>query len=119
MVCAAVSARISPECIEKIYQVRLKPCVAETLDLNIIVDLVSAISECLQGTIIAEKGDMYNLDAWKIKSILGRDFKYPESLGERNSIELAHYISFAGRKLTIWQESEQEDDKVGVNANND
>jgi hypothetical protein len=115
MVCAAVSARISPECIEKIYQVRLKPCVAETLDLNIVVNLISAISECLRGTIIAEKGDMYNLDAWKVKSILGRDFKYPESLGERNSIELAHYISFAGRRLIM----EQEDEKVGVNAGNE
>lgn len=115
MVCAAVSARISPECIEKIYQVRLKSCVTETLDLNIAVNLISAVTECLQGTVIAERGDMYNLDAWKVNSILGRDFKYPESLGERNAIELAHHISFAGRKLVI----EHEDDKVGVNTINE
>ncbi len=104
MVCAAVSARISPECVEKIYHVRLKPCVTETLDLNIIVDLISVTSQCLRGTVIAEKGDMYNLDAWKVNSILGRSFKYPESLGERNAVELAHHISFAGRELIIEQE---------------
>jgi len=115
MVCAAVSARISPEYIEEIYQVRLKPCVAETLDLNIVVTLVSATSQCLHGTVIAEKGDMYNLDVWKVNSILGRDFKYPESLGERNAIELAHHISFAGRNLII----HLEDDKVGVDTNNE
>ena len=119
MVCAVVSARISPESIEKIYQVRLKPCVTEILDLNIVVNLVSATSKCLKGTIIAERGDMYNLDAWKINSILGRDFKYPESLGERNAIELAHHISFAGRKLIIEKEIGQEDDEVGVNTNNE
>lgn len=101
MVCAAVSARISPECIEKIYQVRLKPCITEALDLNIVVNLVSATTQYLRGTVIAEKGDMYNLDAWKVNSILGRDFKYPESLGERNVIELAHHVSFAGRKLIL------------------
>jgi hypothetical protein len=59
----------------------------------------NAAIQCLQGTVIAEKGDMYNLDAWRVGSILGRDFKYPESLGERTAIELAHHISFAGRKL--------------------
>jgi hypothetical protein len=101
MVCAAVLARISPECIEKIYQVRLKSCVAEILDLNSVVNLINAAIQCLQGTVIAEKGDMFNLDAWRVGSILGRDFKYPESLGERTAIELAHHVSFAGRKLII------------------
>lgn len=119
MVCAAVSARISPECIEKIYQVRLKPCVTETLDLNIVVNLISATTQCLQGTVIAERGDMYNLDVWKVNSILGRNFKYPESLGERNAIDLAHYISFAGRKLIIEKEVEKKNDKVGVNTFNE
>ena len=101
MVCAAVCVGISPEYIEKIHQVRLKPCVAEILDLNTVVNLINAATQCLQGTVIAEKGDMYNLDTWRVRSILGRDFKYPESLGERNAIELAHHISFAGRKLII------------------
>lgn len=119
MVCAAVSARISPECMEKIYQVRLKPCVAEALDLNIVVNLISAVTQCLHGTVIAERGDMYNLDVWKVNSILGRNFKYPESLGERNAIELAHHISFAGRKLIIDRKVDQEDDKVGVNTFNE
>lgn len=114
MVCAAVSARISPECIEKIYRVRLKPCVTESLDLNIIVDLVNAATQSLQGTVIAEKGDMYNVDSWRVSSILGRDFKYPESLGERNAIELAHHISFAGRKLIVDQLAAKHEEDVLV-----
>lgn len=101
MVCAAVSAMISPEFIEKIYQVRIKSCVADILDLNSVVNLINDAIQCLQGTVIAEKGDLYNLEAWRVRSILSRDFKYPESLGERTAIELAHHISFAGRKLIV------------------
>ena len=101
MVCAVVSARISPECIEKIYAVRLRPKVTEALNLNEVVDLISESILCLPGTVVAEKGDLYNLDAWKVESILGRGFKHPESLGERIAIELAHHISLAGRKLVI------------------
>jgi hypothetical protein len=101
MVCAAVSARISPEFIEKIHQVRIKPCVVDIPDLNSVVNLIGDAIQCLEGTVIAEKGDLYNQEAWRVGSILGRDFKYPESLGERTAIELAHHISFAGRKLIV------------------
>jgi len=101
MVCAVVSARISPECIEKIYTVRLRPRVTKALNLNEVVDLITDSIICLPGTVIAEKGDLYNLDIWKVESILGRGFKHPESLGERTAIELAHHISLAGRKLIL------------------
>jgi hypothetical protein len=101
MVCAAVSARISPEFIEKVHQVRLESYVVDILDLNSVVKIISDAIQCLQGIVVAEKGDLYNLEAWRVRSILGRGFKYPESLGERAAIELAHHISFAGRKLIV------------------
>ncbi len=101
MVCAAVSARISPECIEKIYSVRLMPHVSKSVDLNTVIDLIAAATLCLPGTVLAEPGDMYNQESWKICSILGREFKYPETLAERTAIELAHHISVAGRRLII------------------
>jgi len=101
MVCAAISARISPECIEKVHSVRLVPRVAVALNLDEVLDLISASVLPLPGMVIAEKGDLYNLDVWKVGSILGRDFKYPESLGERAAIEMAHHVSLAGRKLLI------------------
>lgn len=99
MVCAVVSARISPNFIEKIHSVRLIPRVAPVLDLNVIADLISDACLCLPGTIVAESGDFYNVEVWKAKSILGRDFKYPETIAERTAIELAHHISLAGRRL--------------------
>ena len=99
MVCAAVSARVSPECIERIHSVRIVPREADVVDLNGVADLIIDSAECLSGTIIAEKGDFYNLEVWRVRSILGREFKYPETLAERAAIELAHHISIAGRRL--------------------
>lgn len=101
MVCAAASARVSPECIEKIYSVRLVPRLTDSVDLNTITDLISAAALCLPGTVLAEPGDLYNQEVWRVSSILGREFKYPETLAERASIELAHHISVAGRRLII------------------
>jgi hypothetical protein len=99
MVCAAVSAKISPECIERIYDVRLCRRVETSLDINIVCDLITDSTRGLSGLLVAERGDLYNLERWRVESILGRRFKYPESLGERRAIELAHYISVAGRDL--------------------
>jgi hypothetical protein len=101
MVCAVVSARVSPNFIEKIHTVRLMPSAAEALDLNVVADLISDACVCLPGTIVAESGDFYNQEIWRVRSILGRDIKYPETIAERTSIEMAHHISVAGRRLII------------------
>jgi len=101
MVCAAVSARVSPECIEKIHSVRLIPKIAKTVDINTVADLINAAALCLPGKVVAEPGDLYNLETWRASSILGREFKYPETLAERTAVELAHHISLAGRRLII------------------
>jgi hypothetical protein len=101
MVCAVVYARVSPTFIEKINSVRQIPRVVGTLDINVVADFISDACMCLPGTIVCEPGDFYNLEIWRVKSILGRDFKYPETIAERTAIELAHHISVAGRKLII------------------
>jgi hypothetical protein len=103
MVCAVVFASVSPAFIERIYSVRILPRTVKALDLNTIADYIIEASMCLPGTVITEPGDFYNLEIWRVKSILGRDFKYPETIAERMAIELAHHISVAGRKLTTNQ----------------
>ena len=99
MVCAAVSARISPSFLERIDSVRLTARQAGSLDINLISDIIIEACIGLPGIIIAESGDLYNLEVWRVKSILGRDFKYPETLAERTAVELAHHNSLAGRRL--------------------
>jgi hypothetical protein len=99
MVCCALSARISPEYIEKVNFVRLVPKITDAINLSTITDLIQSSTINLPGIIVAEQGDLYNVDTWRIIGILGREVKYPESLGERAALEMAHHISLAGRKL--------------------
>jgi hypothetical protein len=106
MVCAVVSARISPNFIERVHSVRLIPRVAEALDINVVADFIGKACMCLPGIIVAESGDLYNMEIWRVKSILGRNFKYPETIAERTAIEMAHHISVAGRTLIMDSESE-------------
>lgn len=107
MICAAVSARISPNFIEKILCVRQIPRVASSLDINLIADLIAECCMCLPGIIVAESGDLYNMETWRVRSILGRDFKYPQTIAERSAIELAHHISIAGRRLILDEERQK------------
>ena len=101
MVSASVAARITPEGIEKTRRMRLVPLVAESVDMEVVIGLIEESVRGLSGVVLAEKGDLYNLERWRVESILGREFKYPESRGERRAMELAHHASFAGRRLFL------------------
>ena len=105
MVCAVVSASISPNFMERIHSVRLIPRETRTIDINVILDFLNESCMCLPGTIVAESGDLYNMEIWRVKSILGRDFKYPETIAERMAVEMAHHISIAGRRLVVDEKS--------------
>jgi hypothetical protein len=101
MVSASVVAEISPEGIERTKRIRLVPRVAESVVMEVVIGLIEDSVRGLSGVVLAEKGDLYNLERWRVESILGREFKYPESRGERRAMELAHHASFAGRKLVL------------------
>ncbi len=101
MVSASVAARISPEGIERTRRIRLVPLVAESVEMEVVIKLIEDSVRGLPGVVLAEKGDLYNLERWRVESILGREFKYPESRGERRAMELAHHASFAGRKMVL------------------
>jgi hypothetical protein len=101
MVSASVAARISPEGIERTRRIRLVPRVADSVDMEVVIDLMEESVRGLTGVVLAERGDLYNLERWRVESILGRGFKYPESRGERRAMELAHHASFAGRRLAL------------------
>ncbi len=101
MVSASVAARISPEGIERTRRIRLVPRVADSVDMEVVIDLMEESVRGLNGVVLAERGDLYNLERWRVESILGRGFQYPESRGERRAMELAHHASFAGRRLAL------------------
>ncbi len=104
MVCAAAALKISPSHIEKIKQVKIQPCWLQ--EAPRLVDIVQLIEETVSqldfgGTIVTEKGDMYNEPQWVPDSMFSLKFKYQESIGERRAIELAHHISLSARNLLL------------------
>ncbi|ABE53261.1 DUF2209 domain-containing protein [Methanococcoides burtonii] len=104
MVCAAVALEVSASHIESISQVAIKPFLSHdplaVLDIVRIIEVtVSEIA--FPGTIVVEKGDLYNQPEWLSKNMFSRDIKYQESLSEMLAIEFAHYVSLSSRKLLM------------------
>ena len=104
MVCAAVALTVSANHIEKVKQIKIQPLwLKRAHSLLDIVQLIEDTADQLpfEGTIVAEKGDMYNRPIWVLESMFSRPFKYQESIAERRAIELAHHISLSARNLLI------------------
>ncbi|NPE28103.1 DUF2209 domain-containing protein [Methanococcoides sp. SA1] len=104
MVCAAVALKVSASHIESISQVAIKPFLSpDPLAVLDIVHIIEAtVSEiAFPGTIIVEKGDLYNQPEWLSKDMFSRDIKYQESLSEMLAIEFAHHVSLSSRKLLM------------------
>lgn len=104
MVCAAVALTVSADHLEKVKQVKILPIwLKRAPGLLDIVQLIEDTANQLsfEGTIVAEKGDMYNQPLWVPESMFSRVFKYQESMAERRAIELAHHISLSARNLLI------------------
>ncbi len=104
MVCAAVTLTVSANHIEKIKQIKIQPLwLKRAPSLLDIVQLIEDTADQLsfEGTIVTEKGDMYNRPIWVLESMFSRAFKYQESIAERRAIELVHHISLSARNLLI------------------
>jgi hypothetical protein len=104
MVCAAAALTVSAIHIEKVKQIKiLSLWLKRAPSLLDIVQLIEDTADQLsfEGTIVAEKGDMYNKPTWVTESMFSRAFKYQESIAERRSIELVHHISLSARNLLI------------------
>ena len=79
MVCAAVALEVSASHIESISQIAIKPFLSH--DPPAVLDIVSIIEVTVSeidfpGSIIVEKGDLYNRPEWMSKKMFSRDVKY-------------------------------------------
>ena len=104
MVCAAVLLKVSPNTIESISQIAVRPFMTSSPPQ--IADVVSMIETTVSeihhpGTIVLEKGDLYNQPEWLSKNMFSRPFKYQESIAERLAIDIAHHVSLSSRRLLI------------------
>jgi hypothetical protein len=104
MVCAAAALAVSASHIEKIKQIKIQPLwMKKNPTLLDIVQLIEDTADQLsfEGTIVAERGDIYNKPLWVPEVMFTRAFKYQESIAEKRAIELVHHISLSTRNLLI------------------
>jgi len=104
MVCAAVSLEITPATLEKINEINTESFLfqksAELVDIVRIIENTAAKIKS-KGTIVVERGDLFNTDEQLIQSMFSQEIRYQESIGDRKAIELAHHVSLSTRNLLL------------------
>jgi hypothetical protein len=98
LVCAAISVTISPFNVQRIEDIKILTQKSDDISLDVIVDIIQKAAARFEGIIVTE-GEFYNYPDWRVEAILGRKFKYGESIGERKAIEVANYVSLATHRL--------------------
>ncbi len=99
LVCAAVSATLSPFDVEKIEGMRIYKEVTDDVSAGTIAELAKKACARFKGVIVTEPGEFYSYPEWRVEALLGRKFKYAESVGERKAIEVAHHASLAAHRM--------------------
>ena len=104
MVAAAVHARIDSARIRSIEGmgfaiVREGPTLDATLGLA--AAAIGNLSKPPDGRIVAEHGEFYGEPAERVGLSFQPEFKYVESIGERETVQAAHHAAYAARDLLL------------------
>lgn len=99
LVCVAVSAVLSPFEVQKIEDMKVISRGPDDITVETIAGVIKEASARFRGPIVTEHGEFYNYPEWRVEAILGRKFKYAESVGERKAIEVAHHVSLAVHRM--------------------
>lgn len=99
LVCVAISAGLSPLNIQHIDDMKVVRRFADAVSVEDVAGVISAAAARFDGVIVSEHGEFYGYPEWRVEAILGRKFKYAESIGERRAIEVAHHVSLAVHRL--------------------
>ncbi len=99
LVCTAVSAVLSPFDVQKIEDMKVVRQASDDITIETIAAVFKKACTRFRGVIVTEPGEFYNYPVWRVEAILGRKFKYAESVGERKAIEVAHHVSLAVHRM--------------------
>jgi hypothetical protein len=102
MVAAAVHARVDPSRIRSVEgigfaAVREGPTLEATVAL--VADAVGNLPEPPSCPIVSEHGEFYEEPAARIGVSFQPEFKYVESISERETVQAAHHAAYAARGL--------------------
>lgn len=102
MVAAAVHARIGANAIRSVDGMGFAYShEAPTLDATValVADAVAELPDPHVGPVVAERGEFYGEPADRVGVSLRPDFKYVESIAERQTVQAAHHAAYAAREL--------------------
>ncbi len=98
LVCAAVYATISPFTVQRIEDMKIVKQEPDDISVEVIAGIIQKTAARFEGILVTE-GEFYNYPEWRVEAIMGRKFKYAESVGERKALEIAHHVSLAAHRL--------------------
>ena len=104
MVAAAVHARVDSARIRSVEGTGLAaaregPTLEATVALT--AEAVGNLPAPPDGPIVAEGGEFYEEPAARVGLSFQPDFKYVESIGERETVQAAHHAAYAARDLLL------------------
>ena len=104
MVAAAVHATVDSTRIRSVHGIGLATASVEpTLEATVrltaaaVADLPTP-PEC---PVVAERGEFYEEPATRVAVNFSTEFKYVESIGERETVQAAHHAAYAARGLLL------------------
>ncbi len=104
MVAAAVHARIDSSRIRSVKgmgfaSIHEGPTLAATLDL--VAEAVGNLPTPPECPIVSEGGEFYGEPADRVALSFQPEFKYVESIGERETVQTAHHAAYAARNMLL------------------
>lgn len=106
MVSAAVHAAVASTHIQSILGMGFAASTDEpTLQATVAVAqaAVARLPGVPEGPVVAERGEFYEEPEWSVESHFDVEpqFKYVESIAERETVEAAHHAAYGARKLLL------------------
>jgi hypothetical protein len=104
MVAAAVHAAVDTDRIRSVLGMgfatsREEPTLAAVAD--IVAEAVGNLPEPPGCAVVSERGEFYEEPDWQVSQQLGREFKYVESIAERETVQAAHHAAYAARTMLL------------------
>ncbi|MFB9806474.1 DUF2209 family protein [Haladaptatus pallidirubidus] len=104
MVAAAVHATVGTTRVHYIRGIgfavsRERPTLSAITEL--VADAVGDLPNPPACPVVAERGEFYEEPEWIVEQHFEPEFKYVESIAERETVQAAHHAAYAARKLLL------------------
>jgi hypothetical protein len=104
MVAAAVHASVGTDRIRAVEGMgfatsRSEPTLSAVAE--VVVGAADELPDPVDGPVVSEHGEFYEEPAWQVAHQLEREFKYVESIAERETVQAAHHAAYGARNLLL------------------